>query len=192
MSAPTKPWAEMSMEERIAAVQPLTASGLSASEIAAKVGTTKKSICGMWARYADRFDRDPWAPRQGHAKPKRAKPAVKQKLSKPAPVVVVEPPPPEPAKAEPVAPPPPVIRPPRPRNVEIPKADGLTLLTAGPFHCRYVTAENHLGHGLAGPAICGDAVVIGTSWCAKHHAIVFTPENRRRLRMSSLVKGVPA
>ncbi len=186
-------WAEMGRTERLDAVASLTSHlGLSASDVAIELGTTKNVICGLWHRHPDRFKRERWVGEGAkilkraafHARVKQA-PPVEESKPEPKPVKPKRPPQgdliaegirakkalvPKP-KAAPMtvafALPPPLPRvlppPPDPR--------GHTLFTVTQFQCRFPLFDDARRTQLTEMFVCGDAVAGEHVYCREHREL---------------------
>lgn len=186
-----KPWDEMNREERIALIQPLTAKGMSASQISRQLNCTANSVIGLWHRFPARFDRTPWGkgagssgardsmpkPLQKKVKTRPATPSLgfKQPTRKRTAPVLVD----ESAwsakdivREEPVV----VVAAPAPTPIEAPPppvdiGPRPTLWEVSLFQCRFPLFGEPNRTKINEMFVCGAPVARESAWCPEHHAI---------------------
>lgn len=145
------PWSE----ERIDTLRDLWRSGYSASDIARTIGVSRSAVLGKVFRLELPHRKAP------QPRPVKSKAEVKRDRNRFVPTRLY-------AKAPPRPLPPPVIIESNPR--------GVTLLDLKSGDCRWPMGDPRD----PGFLYCGDNVRDGSSYCAAHHAIAYTPSTNRR------------
>lgn len=148
------PWSE----ERIDTLRDLWRSGYSASDIARTIGVSRSAVLGKVHRLELPHRKAP------QPRPVKSKAEVKRDRNRFTPTRRY-------AKAPMPSPrplPPPVIIEANPR--------GVTLFDLQSGDCRWPMGDPHD----PGFLYCGDNVRDGSSYCAAHHAIAYTPSTNRR------------
>jgi GcrA cell cycle regulator len=162
-------------EERVEALRRLWADGLSASDIAAKVGVTRSAVCGKLARLG--LTRDKAAPRTA-SRPRRA--ASRPKPAAPGSTL--------PRARDDTGKLPALPLPPTAPE-DIPRVATLDL---EPHHCRWVCGDP-LEVGASAPLFCGARKLPSLPYCEAHARRAFNgPMVRQRVEVEPARELEPA
>jgi hypothetical protein len=205
-------WTNMTKDQRIAALAPLTAEGYSASQIGAMLGVTRNVVIGFWHRNADLLPKPDVGGQSNKSKRQqladrlrtRRKEREEAEMAK-LPTLRREQ---AEAKAEDTKPAPklpggfkfgfqggtrPTTRPEpiaMPVVEFVPESSGHPTITTASFgQCRFPHYDRASAIPISEHFICGEPTVSEkSSWCAEHHARVFQPVARRQEVMRQLMK----